>query len=171
MPLPARAASPKERLDKKGPRVHHVAGCTMIFHRAFASRRRPERVSPGPRPRLRPLAALFGLSVLVGGLVLPAVSFVLADDPAPFCCSKGRCCCADDAAARDDRTCLRRGCGCDHRDEAVNGEPLRIEAVLCPPAAVTVAVAAAPPWASADERTIARAQPPSVPPPRRPLPA
>ena len=154
-----------------GPRAQHVGGCTMIFHRAFARRRGPQGAFGASPWRLLRLAALFGLSVLLGGLVLPVVTLVVAKEPAPFCCSKGRCCCADAAAASDERTCLRRGCGCDHRDEAVNGEPLRIEAVLSSAAPILAAPAAEVRWAGADEQPLARAQPPTVPPPRRSPPA
>ena len=114
-------------------------------------------------------AAAFGLSVLLGGLALPPLSLVLADERAPFCCSKGRCCCADEAAGRDDRTCLRRGCGCERPGEAVTGAPVRIQAVL----PVTHLPAMIPPcgagWVIADAQPLPRADAPSVPPPRRSL--
>jgi len=119
---------------------------------------------------LRTVAAL-GLAVLLGGLALPLLGFALAGGPAPFCGSKGRCCCADEAAGADERTCLRRGCGCERPGEAVAGAPLRIEAVL--PASALLATV--PPyearWATAAEQPLPRADAPPVPPPRRSLPA
>ena len=47
---------------------------------------------------LRSAAAAFALTVLLGGLGLPLLGLALADEPAAFCCAKGRCCCADPAA-------------------------------------------------------------------------
>jgi hypothetical protein len=126
---------------------------------------------PVGRPRLPRAAAVLGLVVLFGGLALPLLGFVLADDRAPFCGRTGRCCCADEAAGRDDRTCLRRGCGCKPTGEAVPGAPLRIEVVL--PASepiVTVSPGEAR-WETACERPLPRADAPPVPPPRRPFPA
>jgi len=147
--------------------VQHLHGCIMIFHRAFARRRRPRRVLETPRSRLVRAPAVFGLFVLIVGLVLPVASLVLASDAAPFCCARGRCCCSSGAVG-DDRTCIRRGCGCDHRDEAVSATTPWTEAVL--PRAVTVeaARAAQARWTVPDERPIARADRPAVPPPRRP---
>jgi len=123
------------------------------------------------RALARRLAAVLGLSVLLGGLALPLLGPLLADGPVPFCCSKGRCCCAGDEGARDDRTCLRRGCGCERPGASVAGAPFRIEAVL--PAAGPV-VAASPSevrWEPVGERPLPRADAPPVPPPRRSLPA
>ena len=142
----------------------------MISHRAFAGRRGPRSAFRRSRSRLVRVAAQFGLSALLGGVLLPAVSLVVARDSASVCC-RGRCCCTGDSAARDDRTCLRRGCGCDHGSHALAAEPLGVEALLpCPPP-----VPAPPPlearWAPTIEQPIARAQEPVVPPPRQPLPA
>lgn len=117
------------------------------------------------------LAAAFGLSVLFSGLTLPLVGLVLADEPAAFCCSKGRCCCADVAPSTDEGPCLRRGCGCGHPDELVTGAPLRIEAVLASSSPVADASAAEARWEIVAERPVARAHEPPVPPPRSSLPA
>lgn len=116
-------------------------------------------------------AAAFGLTALLGALALPLLGLVIADERTPVCCGKGRCCCADDAAGRDDRTCLRRGCGCERHGEAVTGAMLETEAIL--PA--SEALAAASPryarWPIEPERPLPRSEAPPVPPPRRPLPA
>jgi hypothetical protein len=140
-----------------GPRrkAQDVGGCTMVSYRSRA---------------LRPAAA-FGLAVMLGGLTLPLVGLVLADEPAPFCCSKGRCCCADVAPSTDEGPCLRRGCGCGRPDGLVTGAPLRIEAVLSTPAPVAHASPAEARWEIAAERPVARAHEPPVPPPRSSLPA
>lgn len=114
-------------------------------------------------------AALVGLVVLLGGLGLPLLGLVLADDRVPLCCSKGRCCCADEAAGRDDRPCLRRGCGCERPDVAVTGAPLRIEAVLAASRPLVAASPAGASWESVAERPLPRAEAPPVPPPRRSL--
>jgi hypothetical protein len=123
------------------------------------------------RSRALRLAAAFGLAVLLGGLTLPLVGVVLADEPAPFCCSKGRCCCADVAPSAYEGPCLRRGCGCGHADELVTGAPLRIEAVLSAPAPVAYASPAEARWEIVADRPVARAHEPPVPPPKSPLPA
>ncbi len=124
--------------------------------------------SPSPLARA---AAVFGLSALLVGLVLPVASLVLVGDSAPRCCTKGRCCCANDSVAGDQRTCLRRGCGCDHAGEPVSGEPLGVDAVLPAPGRIAVAPPAELRWAPPDERPIARSRQPVLPPPRRSLPA
>jgi len=145
------------------------AGCTMTFHRTSAKGRGPQTVVQAGSRVFR-AAAVFGLAVLLGGLALPLTGLVLEDDSASFCCTKGRCCCPADPVT-DDRTCLSRGCGCEHGDEAVNGVPLQIEAVLPAGEPVATATPAEARWAAADELPIARADQPSVPPPRRSLPA
>jgi hypothetical protein len=142
----------------------------MIFHRGLARRRGAQRAAGMPGSRAFRVAAVLSLAVLLAGLMLPLTALVLGDGPPPSCCTKGRCCCPADAVS-DDRTCVRRGCGCEHRDEAVNGAPLEIEAVLpacAPPATATPAEAR---WPAAAEAPIARADQPTVPPPRRSLPA
>jgi len=154
-----------------GLRAQDGHGCTMILHRAFASRRGPQTVFGTSGSRLPRGAALFALSVLLGGLVLPVLGVVLADEPAPLCCSKGRCCCADVARNTDEGPCLRRGCSCEHPDEAVNGAPLLLEAVLPCAAPLAAASPAEARWTSSDDPPIARADRPAVPPPRRSLPA
>jgi hypothetical protein len=164
------ADSPKKLLDTTRSWGGTCRRCTMTFQDASARRRGPRKASPETASPLLRVAALFGLAVLLGGLALPLTALVLEDDPPSFCCTRGRCCCWDDTAG-DDRTCLRRGCGCEHRDDAANGAPLQIEAVLRSPAPVRAASPSETRWPSADERPIARAQPPTVPPPRRSLPA
>jgi hypothetical protein len=126
---------------------------------------------PAGRTRLSRAAAALGLVVLLGGLGLPVLGLVLADERAPFCGRTGRCCCADETAGRDDRACLRRGCGCKPTGEAVPGAPLRIEALL--PASeplVTVSPGEAR-WEAVAEQPFPWADAPPVPPPRRSLPA
>ena len=120
-----------------------------------------------------PRAAVAGLAlaVLLGGLALPLVSLALADEPAPFCCGKGRCCCADAAAGADERPCLRRGCGCEQRDVVVAGAPLWLEAVL--PATSRMPRPQPRPLAGSltPGGPLARPHAPPVPPPRRSFPA
>ena len=147
-----------------------VGGCTMSPRRAFAKRIGAQRLVVGRSHALRAAAAL-GLAVLLAGLALPLMDLVLADEPVSFCCSKGRCCCADVARSTDEGPCLRRGCGCGHSDELVTGAPLRIEAVLSGSVSVAPVSPAKVRWASMGERLIARADEPTVPPPRRFLPA
>lgn len=123
------------------------------------------------RPALLRAASALGLAVLLGGLFVPLVGLVLEDERTPTCCRKGHCCCADPAAGRDDRTCLRRGCGCERPDEVVAGAPLRIEAVLpasAPPPAATSADAC---WDAVVERPLPREDAPPAPPPRPSLSA
>ena len=139
----------------------------MISHRAFATRPEAQRWAAMSRSRGLRLAAALGLAVLLGGLAVPLIGIVLADEPASFCCSKGRCCCADVARSTDEGPCLRRGCGCGHTDELVTGAPLRIEAVLSASAPLTHASPAEARWAIVAERPVARAHEPPVPPPRR----
>ena len=120
---------------------------------------------------LRSAAAVFALTVLLGGLGLPLLGLALADEPARFCCAKGRCCCAEPSAGADERPCLRRGCGCEQRDAVVTGAPTWFEAVL--PATSRPAR----PEPLALERSLAPGSPlarphaPLVPPPKRSLPA
>jgi hypothetical protein len=120
---------------------------------------------------LRSAAAVLALAVLLGGLGLPLLGLALADEPARFCCAKGRCCCADPAAGADERPCLRRGCGCGQRDAVVTGASPWFEAVL--PAASRLA---RPEPRTLDglavpASTLARPHVPPVPPPKRLLPA
>ena len=119
--------------------------------------------------RRRPRGAL-GLAVLLGGLALPLLGLALDEGRPAFCCSEGRCCCADADAGADERPCLRRGCGCGQGDVVVAGAPLWFEAVLpatCRlerPAPRSLGGAATP------GSPLARPHAPPVPPPRR-LPA
>ena len=119
----------------------------------------------------RSAVAFLGLAVLGSGLVLPVLGLVLADEPAAFCCTKGRCCCADPAAGADERPCLRRGCGCDERDAVVAGAPPWFEAVL--PAASRLARPEPRPLdgSRAPGSPLARPRAPLSPPPKRLLPA
>ena len=126
---------------------------------------------PVARPRLRRAAAALGLVVLLGGPGLPLLGLVLADERAPLCSRSGRCCCADEAAGRDDRPCLRRGCGCGSPDDAVAGAPLRIEAVLPAPAPLVTISPVEARREALTEPALPRADAPPVPPPRRSLPA
>jgi hypothetical protein len=123
------------------------------------------------RVRFLRAAAAFGVAALLGGLALPALGLVLAEGPTSFCCSSGRCCCADAAAGTDDRTCLRRGCGCEHPDATLARVPLQIEAVL---PATSLPAHPEPRLlrgTDADGTVLTRPHAPPVPPPRRPLPA
>jgi hypothetical protein len=119
----------------------------------------------------RAAVAFLALAAIGGGLVLPALGLVLADEPAAFCCAKGRCCCADAAAGADERPCLRRGCGCEQRDAVVAGAPIGSEAVL--PAASRLALLEPRPLEGGltPGRPLARPHAPPVPPPKRLLPA
>jgi hypothetical protein len=120
---------------------------------------------------LRAATASLGLAVLLGGLGLPLLGLVLGDEPAPFCCAKGRCCCADAASGKDERPCLRRGCGCGHEDATPAGAPLQIEAVLPAPGHLVIAPPSDARWETRSVCAIPRVEDPPAPPPRRPLPA
>jgi hypothetical protein len=115
----------------------------------------------------RAAAALLGLAVLGGALVLPVLGLALADEPAPFCCAKGRCCCADAAAGADERPCLRRGCGCERPDATVAGAPLAFEAVLPATSRLPRLAARSLGGSLAPASPLARPHAPPVPPPRR----
>ena len=119
----------------------------------------------------RALRAAFALGVLLGGLGLPVLGLVLADEPAPLCGARGRCCCAGGPAGQDDRPCLRRACGCEHEDAAPAGGPLRIEAVLPASSRPAVPEPRLLSRANPGETPLARPHAPPVPPPRRPLSA
>ena len=123
------------------------------------------------RALLRRSMAVFGLSVLFGGLTLPLLGLFPVDGPVPFCC-RGRCCCTGEASDDGDgRPCLRQRCGCGQPGAVVIAAPLRVEAIL----PVTGPLVTAPPsearWVTAGERPFPRADAPPVPPPRRLLPA
>jgi hypothetical protein len=116
-------------------------------------------------------AAGLALAVLLGSLALPLASLA-RDEPAPFCCSRGRCCCAGEPADEGSgRPCLRAACRCGKPEAIVLAPPLRIEAVL--PAAVLFATAALATLraGAVAQVPLTRADDPPVPPPRRPLPA
>ena len=119
---------------------------------------------------VRSLASTFGLAVLLGGLAVSFVSLVVAEAPSDFCCGRGRCCCARTAApGADERSCLRRACGCQRPDAIIAGAPVTIEAVLPTPVAV-----ADPGWrrlagAAPSDRPLDRPHVPPLPPPRRPI--
>jgi hypothetical protein len=120
----------------------------------------------------RRVAAALGLALLLGGLGLPLLGPLLAGERAPFCHSKGRCCCTGgETGAADDRPCLRRDCGCETGDTVLAGAPLRIEAVL--PRTESPAGPDARPQKAVARPTspLDRPHAPAVPPPRRPFPA
>jgi len=120
----------------------------------------------------RTAAAALGVAVLLGGIAVPLVGLVLAEEPGPFCCGRGRCCCAGEAArGPDERDCVRLACGCGHGDATVSGAPLPLEAVL--PAA---SLPAGPSshrgqGTTAPAALLDRPHAPPLPPPRRSLPA
>jgi len=126
-------------------------------------------MSRGRLPRAA--IACLELGVLLGGWGLPLISLALAGEPAPFCCAKGRCCCAGASAGTEERPCLRRGCGCDERDAVVAGAPPWFEAVLPAPSRL------AGPEPRPLDRSVApgslfgRPHAPPVPPPKLSLPA
>ena len=115
---------------------------------------------------LRSAAAVFALTVLLGVLGLPLLG--LADEPGPFCCAKGRCCCAEAAAGADGRPCLRRGCGCERPDTTVAGAPLAFEAVLPATARLDRPEPRSLEGLAAPGSPLARPHAPPVPPPKRP---
>jgi hypothetical protein len=119
----------------------------------------------------RATVALLALATLGGGLVLPALGLVLADEPAAFCCAKGRCCCAEPAAGADEGPCLRRGCGCERPDATAAGAPLTFEAVLPVPRRLALAGPRRLDRGVAPGNLLARPHAPPVPPPKRLLPA
>jgi hypothetical protein len=119
----------------------------------------------------RAAVAFLALAAIGGGLVLPALGLVLADEPAAFCCAKGRCCCAGPAAGADERPCLRRGCGCEERDVVVTGAPTWFEAVLPATSRLARPAPQPPERRHAPEEPLARPHVPPVPPPRRSLSA
>jgi hypothetical protein len=95
---------------------------------------------------------------------------VTGPEAAPFCGSEGRCCCARDTAAADERPCLRRGCGCEPEDASVAPGSLKLEAVL--PTGVPAPLGPRAPGAvTALAIVLSRPHAPPVPPPRRALPA
>jgi len=116
---------------------------------------------------LRSAAAVFALTVLLGGLGLPLLGLALADEPGPFCCAKGRCCCANATAGADERPCLRRGCGCERPDATVAGAPLAFEAVLPATSRLPRLAARSLGGSLAPASPLARPHAPPVPPPRR----
>lgn len=120
--------------------------------------------------RIQSATAGLALAALLGALALPLLEVALADDSAPLCCSRGRCCCAGVTAGADERPCLRRGCGCERPDATVAGAPLRLEAVL--PASLPAHLESHT-RCSAKECAIVLSRPhaPPVPPPRRVLSA
>ncbi len=132
-------------------------------------RRGTERAGRGRS--LTTVRAVFALAVLLGGPVLPLVGVVLADESAPLCCGRGRCCCAGGTAGEGDRPCLRRACGCQHQEAIPAGEPLRIEAVLPAATLPTVAEPGLLPRVAVAAAAVSRPHAPPVPPPRRSLPA
>ena len=121
--------------------------------------------------RWRRARTVFALVVLLGALDLPLLGLVLADEHAPLCSGRGRCCCSGVTAEPDDRPCLRRGCGCGHTDATPAVEPLAIDAVLPATSRPAVPEPCRLRRTGAGERPLARHRAPAVPPPRNPLPA
>jgi hypothetical protein len=122
--------------------------------------------------RARAAAAALGLAVLLGGVAVPLLGLVLAEEPADFCCSTGRCCCTGETT--DDgggRPCLRVRCGCGRPDAAVIAAPLRLEAVLPAVAAPSGAEARRLDGHLAPASPLERREKPPLPPPKPPLPA
>lgn len=118
----------------------------------------------------RPALATLVLLALVGGLALPLLGLA-GDESSTWCCTKGRCCCADPGAGRDERPCLRRGCGCEEGPLAVAAAPLLLEAVLPVPGLLAPPDPCAGGGPTAAVRPLARPHAPPVPPPRPALPA
>lgn len=119
----------------------------------------------------RPTLGALALGALLAGLAAPVASLAFAEEPAPFCCGRGRCCCDDGASPGEDRDCLRRGCGCEPGDAAEAGVPRGDDAVL--PGAGSPARPAPDATAGvlAGGTPLARPDAPPVPPPRRSPPA
>lgn len=122
------------------------------------------------RGRIRRATAGLALTALLGGAALPLLDAALSAESAPFCGSKGRCCCGRDTAQADERPCLRRGCGCGLPDASVAVGPLRLEAVL-PTGLPTHLEPRTPGAATVLAIVLSRPHAPPVPPPRRALPA
>jgi len=120
--------------------------------------------------RIQSATTGLALAALLGALALPLLEVALANESAPLCCSRGRCCCAGDTAGADERPCLRRGCGCERPDATVAGGPLRLEAVLSvsPPAHLESHICCS---AIGHASVLSRPHAPPVPPPRHVLPA
>ena len=119
---------------------------------------------------LRAVTGALGLAVLLGGLALPLVALALDEGRTPFCCSWGRCCCADAAGGADERPCLRRGCGCERGDVVVAGAPLGFDAELPATSRPERPAPRSREGTAAPGSPLARPHAPPVPPPRR-LPA
>ena len=120
--------------------------------------------------RHRSMAAL-GLAALLGGLALPLLGLFPGDGPVPFCC-RGRCCCTGEATDDGDgRPCLRQRCGCGQPGAVVIAAPLQVDAVLLAAGPLATPSASEARRETAAEQPLPRADPPPVPPPRRPLPA
>jgi hypothetical protein len=136
------------------------------------SRPRHRRGGTGTRPRLlRAAIGSLGLVVILGGLGLPLLGLVLADESASFCCGKGRCCCAGDTSPADGRACLRRGCSCEEKGATVAGAPLSFEAVLPAPSHLPCLALLSFAGLPASDHLRTRPHSPPVPPPKRPLPS
>lgn len=118
----------------------------------------------------RAAVAALALLALAGGLVLPLVALA-GEERTAWCCTKGRCCCADPDRVPDERPCLRRGCGCEEGPPAVAGAPLLHEAVLPAASRLGAPDVRATRGAAAAGRRLARPHAPPVPPPRPALPA
>ena len=136
-----------------------------VLRRAMAAaraRRQPRRGSA-----LRRLLTLASLALLTASPALPLVNLAHADGDGPYCCRRGRCCCAPKKAPTAG-PCLRVACGCERGDGPMAPvSPVRVAAVL--PAAVTLCPdrrsGLAP--AARDSRALASAPEPPDQPPRR----
>jgi hypothetical protein len=115
--------------------------------------------------RSRPLAAL-ALFAIVAGLAIPLLGLVPLDEQGPLCCRGGRCCCEARPAA-DDSPCLRRSCGCGHRDSGVVPAPLRLEAALTDRILLPASDGAGMGPPSPEQPPLARTKEPPTPPPKR----
>jgi len=120
----------------------------------------------------RAAVALLGLAALLGGVAVPLLGLVLADEPSASCCGRGRCCCVGDRTrGGDERECFRRACGCAHGDAVVIAGPFRFEAVLPTAGSLDDRSWSRLPSAASPARPLDRPHAPPLPPPRRLLPA
>jgi hypothetical protein len=128
---------------------------------AWAGARRPPRRGSV----LRRLLTLASLTLLTLSPALPLLN--LADGDGPYCCRRGRCCCAPNKAPTSG-PCLRVACGCERGEGPLAPvSPVRVAAIL--PIAVTLCpdrrAGLAP--AARDSRAPAPAPEPPEHPPRR----
>ena len=85
---------------------------------------------------LRRLLTLTSLALLMASLALPLLNLARAEGDGPYCCRRGRCCCAPHKVPTGG-PCLRVACGCERGEGPVAPvNPMRIAAIL--PSPVTV---------------------------------